>query len=211
MSNPSLPAKLHDAELLMQKSVIDILSQENNKLISTNLAFENIKLNPIVYRLQDRLKVNGYSSYLLWADTGASALAKRDMPDIKSSIFSFSEFNKFIQNDYEERLLIAISPQPYDYESFNEICLKYSSKVIMLNGRLEDTAVGIGTTGRERRKTFIYSWKLAFYLQPLDKGALIKEFNQSWHLFRLDLDGYRYCSSFNNRPDEESINLELNK
>jgi hypothetical protein len=38
--------------------------------------------------------------------------------------------------------------------------------VVLLNGRLEDAAVGVGTVGRERRKGFLGEWQSAYALIP---------------------------------------------
>ena len=61
----------------------------------------------------------------------------------------------------------------------------------MLNGRLEDAAVGIGSVARERRKGFVASWQQAYWLQPLEGGALMRCFPDDWRLYRQDPDGYR--------------------
>ena len=211
MINYKLPERLLDAEQLLQDSIVRILSKTSNPLISSSLLFNNLRLNPIIARLQKALSNHGYSSYLLWADAGATALAKRDMPDITDSIYSYGEFINTINDSDPENIILAISPQPFDYDQFQRICSLFKGRIIMINGKLEDTAVGIGTVGRERRKDFLYSWKLAFWLQPLDRGALLKEFENDWLLFRLDKEGYRFCDSFIDRPDDETIILSLQK
>ena len=204
-----LPEKLSDAELLLHKSITLALKKSTNKLISTNILFNNIRLNPIINRLYKSLLMSNYNSYLIWPDAGATALAKRDMQDIADNIFSYREFGKISDFNEDNKLLIAISPQPYDYDEFQEICSKYLGPILMFNGKLEDTAVGIGTIGRERRKDFIYSWHQIFWLQPLSKGAIMKEYNKKWILFKLYQEGYKFCAEFNDRPDEESITEAL--
>tara|TARA_Y100001968_G_C19397806_1_gene739310 strand:+ start:52 stop:681 length:630 start_codon:yes stop_codon:yes gene_type:complete len=206
--NLILPNTLYEAERLIQNSLISCLKDNNHKLLSINLVFENIRLNPLIKRLHESLKHSDINSTLLWADSGGAALAKRDMPDKAEFIFSYSEFISLEYSD-KERPVIAVSPQPYDYEEFENICNGLEAKVIMFNGKLEDMAVGVGSLGRERRKEFIYSWKQVFWLQPLSMGALKKEYNQDWTLFSLDEDGYRFCTSFKNKPDEETILNEL--
>ena len=58
----------------------------------------------------------------------------------------------------------------------------------MLNGRLEDAAVGIGSVARERRKGFVASWQQAYWLQPLEGGALMRCFPDDWRLYDLNTD-----------------------
>tara|TARA_Y100001968_G_scaffold215081_1_gene197859 strand:- start:1205 stop:1843 length:639 start_codon:yes stop_codon:yes gene_type:complete len=204
-----LPYKLADAEHMQKKSLIDALSNSSNKLISTNLQFTNLKLNPIVYRLYQDLTKEKFNINLLWSDAGSCALAKRDMPDIKDIIFSYSEYSKSLELMNKNVIIIAINPQPFDYEIFEKLCRNFSGKVIMLNGKLEDAAIGIGNLGRERRKEFIYSWIPAFWLQPLNQGALLKQYDNDWILFKLDPDGYRYRGKYQNKPDMETITNDL--
>tara|TARA_Y100001968_G_scaffold325854_1_gene367843 strand:- start:1409 stop:2044 length:636 start_codon:yes stop_codon:yes gene_type:complete len=204
-----LPNKLSDAEHLLHKSIEKVLQKSSSKLISANLVFNNIRINPMVYRLYKYLKDIEYQCYLVWPDAGGAALAKRDMPDIAKNIFSYSDFIKLINFKENKTLLIAISPQPSDYIEFQKICTSYQGNILMFNGKLEDSAIGIGTIGRERRKEFIYSWKQVFWLQPLTNGAIMKEYNENWILFKLYEQGYKFCTKFENKPDEETINTAL--
>jgi len=203
--NRTLPKDLLEAEILLTNSLISELKLNSNKYLGINLLFNNLRLNPIIKRLANKLSNSNYSFYLLWADEGGSALAKRDLPSYTKNIFSFNQLSKNITNIDNSSILIAVKPEPYDFEQFKQLCEQYSGVVIMINGRLEDMAVGIGNLGRERRKSFISLWKNVFWLEPLNKGALMKVYDSKWILYRLDEDGYRFCKYFDYKPDEEEI------
>tara|TARA_Y100001968_G_scaffold333593_1_gene397462 strand:- start:610 stop:1248 length:639 start_codon:yes stop_codon:yes gene_type:complete len=203
---PILPKDLKEAEKLISVSVIGYLNDSPSRFSSLNLLFENIRLIPIISRLAVKLLENNINFYLLWPDEGASALAKRDLPEFDEFIFSFSKFEKNINNINNTYVCIAVKPEPYDFDEFKKICEMYTGKIIMINGRLEDLAVGIGNLGRERRKAFISLWQNIFWLQPLSRGAIMFLYKSNWKVFRLDNDGYRYCKSFDIKPDDESIN-----
>ena len=102
-------------------------------------------------------------------------------------------------------MVLAVGPQPSDYEQFMAICQEHRGSVVMLNGRLEDAAVGIGSVARERRRGFVSSWQQAYWLQPLEGGALMRIFPDDWSLYRLDDDGYLHLASMESRPDPEQI------
>ena len=208
-----LPADLFQAEILLTESLFISLENQNDKFYSINLLFDNLRLNPILSRLVDELYLKGINFYLIWSDEGATALAKRDIPNFSNNIYSYSSFLKDIDNLNQENILIAIKPEPYDFDQFKQVCDLYEGKIFMINGRLEDLAVGIGNLGRERRKEFISLWKTIFWLQPLTKGAIMKLNKQKWQLFRLDVEGYRFCDSFDIKPDDETIleSFRLNK
>mgnify|MGYP003327609913 CR=1 FL=1 len=76
----------------------------------------------------------------------------------------------------------------------------------MYNGKLEDTAVGIGSVGRDRRSNFIKSWKTAYYLEPINQGALLFDYDNNWQLFSYSELGYVFVKSFEQKPDELLIN-----
>ena len=206
-----LPSTLLIAEENILESIKDYIESDLIFKLSITLRFENLRLNPIAYRLNQNLTRINKNSILLWADAGGSALAKRDMPDLTDKIYSYNDFLSSIKTIDTSNTLIAVSPQPFDFDEFKSICDQYEGKIIMLNGKLEDMAVGIGTVGRERRKEFIYSWKTVYYLQPLSRGALLKESNSRWNLFKKIDSGYVFCESFENKPDEETILLSLTK
>ena len=59
------------------------------------------------------------------------------------------------------------------------------------------------------QSNFLSIISVAYQLQPLDSGALLRAYPQDWALFRADLDGYRLVSTFKTRPDVEAINAAL--
>tara|TARA_Y100001968_G_C19444620_1_gene764597 strand:+ start:3640 stop:4275 length:636 start_codon:yes stop_codon:yes gene_type:complete len=201
----NLPKDLKEAELLLYNSLIDALDENLFKYNSINILFNNLRLNPIIERLVKKLVSEEIGFYLVWADEGASALAKRDLSEYSNQIYSFSKFKQNIQELNHKNILISIKPEPYDFDLYKDICELYPGTIIMINGRLEDLAVGIGNLGRERRKAFISLWRNIFWLQPLSKGAIMKLYKTKWQLFKKDSDGYRFCESFRSKPDDETI------
>ena len=202
-----LPTDLFQAEKLLYTSITRSLIDSKTNRIAANLLFPNIRLNPILKRLCTELFNKFDSLILLWPDEGGAALAKRDMPEFSHNIYSF---NKFLKADLDNiSLVLSVAPNHYDFDQFKSICGTYHGTVLMLNGKLEDIAIGIGNVGRERRKTFIRSWSYIYWLQPLTNGAIMKLYDTKWILFRLDQDGYRYSDSFDIKPDEDMITESL--
>lgn len=75
----------------------------------------------------------------------------------------------------------------------------------MINGRLEDTAIGIGSIGRDRKRVFINSWHYIYYLEPMNNGAIMMSYPNEWTLFSLSSDGYRYLTQFPKKPTLDLI------
>ncbi len=203
-----LPSDLKEAESNLYESIQSYFSSNSEQsFLSITLKFEGLRINPIIFRLSIKLAEVGCNNILLWADAGGAALAKRDNPELSNKIFTFKEF--ISSKDYINSVLLVCSPQPYDIEMFEKVCLHANSTVIMINGKLEDPIVGIGSVGREMRKRFAEKWNVIYYVQPLSMGALLKRFPNDWELFKYNYNGYSFVKSFNKRPDDETIILNL--
>ena len=74
---------------------------------------------------------------------------------------------------------------------------------------LEDAAVGIGSVARARRRGFVATWQVAYWLEPLAGAALLGRYPACWTLFRQDADGYREVTRFDQRPDADQIDSAL--
>ena len=203
-----LPSDLKEAESNIYESIQSyFLSNSEKSFLSINLKFEALRINPIIFRLSNKLTEIQYDNILLWADAGGAALAKRDKPELANKIFTFKEFIN--STELLNSVLLVSSPQPYDIDMFEKVCSHTNSTIIMINGKLEDPIVGIGSVGREMRKRFAEKWKIIYFLQPLSIGALLKRFPDNWELYKLKPNGYSFVKSFDKRPDDETIILNL--
>ena len=206
--NNKLPSDLREAESNVYESIQSYFSSNSQQsFLSINLRFEGLRINPIIFRLSNKLTEIKFDNILLWADAGGAALAKRDNPELANKIYTFKEFIN--SSDLINSILLVCSPQPYDIEMFEQVCSHAKSTVIMLNGKLEDPIVGIGSVGREMRKRFAEKWQVVYFVQPLSLGALSKKFPNDWDLFKLESNGYSFVKSFEKRPDDETIILNL--
>jgi len=203
-----LPSDLLEAESNIFESIQSyFLINAEKSFLSISLRFEGLRINPIIFRLSDKLNKSKYDNILLWADAGGAALAKRDNPELANKIFTFKEFLN--SSELLNSILLVCSPQPYDIDMFEKVCSHTNSTVIMINGKLEDPIVGIGSVGREMRKRFAEKWNVVYFVQPLSLGALLKKFPNDWQLFKLNPNGYSFVKSFDKRPDDETIILSL--
>jgi len=201
-----LPPDLLKAEADLLRAVKAAIASPDGSRWGASLRFENLRLLPVALRLAEALMAVDSGVRILWPDAGAAALARRDAPQLASAI---ADFNQWSSQPDSDALLLVVGPQPSDYDAFMALCETHRGVVVMLNGRLEDAAVGIGSVARQRRRGFVSSWQQAYWLQPLDGGALMRVFPEDWALFRQDPDGFRWLSASADRPDPESLNALL--
>ena len=207
-----LPADLRSAEAQALAALLAALPSQARGRWSVDWRFEGLRLLPVALRLAVALQDAGQTLRLVFADAGAAALARRDAPDLAGGIVDFrgqmrQAAEQAAGDGGESRqahpLLVAVAPSPPDYAYFEQLCAGHAGSVVMLNGSLEDAAVGIGSVARERRRGFLSQWQPAYALQPLDGAALRFAYPGPWELYRQDPDGFRLAATFDQRPDLE--------
>ena len=200
----SLPADLAAAEAELLTALESALASQSKGRWTLDLRFEGLRLAPVALRLQRQLDQPERRCKLLFADAGATALAKRDAPDQADAITSVSDCYRG-ELPAESSVLICVTPGPPDYDEVETLCDKFAGPVVLLNGRLEDAAVGIGSVARERRRGFMAQWQSAYTLQLLNAAALRHAHPGDWHIYRLDPDGYRLAGSQESKPAPEEL------
>lgn len=199
-----LPADLRSAETEALEGVRAALAEGGRTLWTVEYRFEGLRIMPVALRLLEALTTPAPEVRLLFPDAGATALAKRDAPEQAARISSLSDLMRLQQADGgSEGLLLMSAPSPADYAEVEQVCAQHRGVVVMINGRLEDAAVGIGTVARERRRGFLAGWRSAYALIPTAEGALRHMHPGEWELYRRDSDGYRAVTRFETRPDAE--------
>ena len=205
-----LPADLHAAEEQTLQAVLAALSAEGAGRWTVEWRFEGLRLLPPVLRLFERLSQQLQQGVtLVFADAGGAALARRDAPDRAQQVLDLRQLQQRQSAQPSEGLVLAVTPSAADYDSFEAVCQGHRGAVVMINGRLEDAAVGIGSVARDRRKGFVATWQSAYALLPLGGGALRRACPDPWELYRQDPDGYRLLARSELKPDGEAIAAAL--
>ena len=200
-----LPANLHAAELDMFVALKRALINQNTGRWAIELRFEGLRLLPLGLRLLDRLRQYYPEASLLFPDAGATALAKRDAPNLADSIRSLSDQRRRQQKEgATDGILLLAKATPSVYDIVESLSLDHRGALVLLNGNLEDAAVGIGSVARKRRRGFMATWQEAYVLIPQAFSALRLAYPSPWELYRLDPDGYRLANIFEQKPNAES-------
>ncbi len=205
-----LPADLLAAEAQTIEALQAALTAEPRGRWTVEWRFEGLRLLAPALRLCATLLATHRSTRLLFPDAGAAALARREAAALDITILDFAELLRQPVSSADPDLLLAIAPSAADYEDFERISTGHQGAIVMVNGRLEDAGVGIGSVGRERRRGFLAQWQTAYTVQPLATGALRRAYPGSWEIYREDPDGFRFVAGFERRPDPEQQALALN-
>ncbi|MFM7229985.1 MAG: DUF1995 family protein [Cyanobacteriota bacterium] len=205
----TLPADLASAEQELVPALASALAADGAGRWTVELRFEGLRLAPVALRLQTALTEGGRCCRLLFADAGATALAQRDAPTLADRCHSLADWQRRPPAGATDDLLLLVAPGPPDYEAVKTIAGAHAGALVLLNGRLEDAGVGIGSVARDRRRGFLAVWRSAYALQPLLGAALAHAHPGPWRLYRLDPDGYRPLATFEERPTAEDVDGAL--
>jgi len=203
-----LPKDLNTAIKDMENSVLNYLINPSIYRSTIEFKFEGLKFNKIgisLYKILEKEK----NVYLTFSDPGAVALAKRDYSDINDKIFTFKSFNESDHITESDSILISMLPQPYDFDTFEPMCENFKGIHFSLNPKFEDPNIGIGSVIRERRKNFVNTWNNIYFIQPINKGALMHISPEKWTLFKEDNNKYYFVKEFESKPDNETIFMNL--
>ena len=211
-----LPSDLYAAEAQLLTAVLAAFNKKPKGRWSAEIRFEGLRIMPVALRLWQQLANSSIGANLLFPDAGACALAKRDAPDAAAFCSTLLDWqrgqlngNPTNKTEQQESPLILVAPGPPDYASVEEICTNHSGAVLLLNGRLEDAAIGIGSVARLRRKGFLATWQNAYCVQPLLEAALLHAFPHEWQLFKQSEAGFLALASFEQKPAAEELDAAL--
>ena len=129
----SLPADLLMAEEQLQGAVVAALASGKARRWSANLRFENLRILPVALRLARALLAKDCPVLIVWPDAGAAALARRDADDLSPFTVDFNQLKRKESSDPDTRVLLAVGPQPSDYDDFEAVCDGHAGPVVMLN------------------------------------------------------------------------------
>ena len=217
-----LPSDLRQAESQALEALQSALAGGGRHRWTVELRFEGLKVLPLALRLAPRLRDGSPNLRLVFADAGATALARRDGGALAPLILSLSDQERQPSTEATPQgspapaseeagtaLLLLVAPSPSDYALVEAVCDAHPGPVVLLNPSLEDGAVGIGSVARARRKGFLAQWQAAYALQPFANAALRRAHPGDWELYRLDPDGFRLAARFPQKPTAEEQAMAL--
>jgi hypothetical protein len=178
----TLPDTLEDATDQAIAALGHALDGGLSRLI-LDLRFDDLKPLPVAYGIAQYLSQRYQSWQALFADAGTAALAKRDWGETDWSLRSVQEGRRAVRPEDQAFLLVA--PSVVEVDQLEKLlALAGDRPFIMFNPRLESTEIGIGLTARRLRQRFLNTFTTAYYLQPLEQGALWRCYPQNWQVWR---------------------------
>ena len=180
------------------------------KLIQVELVIPEIALKSEALALEfARLFADDLQVKVMFPDTGASALAKRNWGEQPFEVTDMgSRFTSIeTQVSEEDEIFIVACPSAVEVERAEKLSqIAGDRPVIFLIPQLEDVAiVGIGLAARQLRDRFIKNIYSCYYLRPLEAGAILRCHPSLWQIWLEREEGYELATELTTKPMGEDL------
>ncbi|NET58437.1 MAG: DUF1995 family protein [Symploca sp. SIO2E6] len=205
-----LPNTLEEAIAQAQAATQSALNDGYTR-VQIELAFPEIALQAqsIAQQFIPIFEEYGSGLKVLFSDTGAASLARRDWGEVPFQITdvgtSRSPVDKKIEP--EDKAFLIVSPSSIEVSQVEKLCnLAQLRPCVLLNPQLENVSiVGIGYAARELRERFLSTIECCYYLRPLDGAAISRSYPGLWQVW-LETDGaYQVIAEQPQKPVGEAI------
>ena len=146
---------------------------------------------------------------VLFCDTGAAALARRDWGETHFRINDLgSRFTPVSEKvSPEDEAYLVVAPSAVEVKFVEELCnLVGDRPVFLLIPQLEDVSiVGIGYAARQLRERFLSTLMSCYYFRPLEGAAVLKTFDTNWQVWQEKDNEYELIAEKQQKPTGEAL------
>lgn len=186
-----LPTTLEESISLAQTAALAAIS-DGYQRITVEIAIPELKSMALAQQFITAFTERGNTLKVLFTDTGAAALARRDWEDVNFKIDDLGSTRSPVVDKIqdEDQLFIAIEPSAVEVEQVEKLCNAAGDRpVILFLPRLEDAAiVGIGYAARQLRDRFLTTLHSAYYIKPLETSAIYRCYPGQWQVWLEQAD-----------------------
>ncbi|ELS01864.1 protein of unknown function (DUF1995) [Xenococcus sp. PCC 7305] len=209
------PQSIAEAVEQAKKTVIDAIADGYTRL-QVELVIPEIPLQAQSLALEFAnlfLESHGSGVKVMFPDTGAAMLAKRDWGEIAFQVTDMGgRFTSIEQQIAEtDEIFIMVCPSSVEVERVETLCnLVGDRPVILLIPQLEDVAVvGIGLAARRLRDRFISTLYSCYYIRPLEGASILRIHPSSWQIWLEKEEGYELAMELSSKPMGEELDRLL--
>jgi hypothetical protein len=198
-----LPTTLEESIELAQTAALAAIA-DGYQRITIEIAIPELKSMALAQQFITAFTDRGNTLKVLFPDTGAAALARRDWTDINFKIDDLGSSRSPVTDKMqdEDRLFIAIEPSSVEVEQVEKLCNAAGDRpVILFLPKLEDAAiVGIGYAARQLRDRFLTTLNTAYYIKPLETAAIYRCYPGQWQVWLEENDDYTLLAERDSKP-----------
>jgi hypothetical protein len=201
-----LPQNLEESIAQAQSATTAAIAAGHAR-ITVEIVYPELRFMGVAEKFLPVFADDGSGLRVLFTDTGAAALAKRDWPDAAFQIADMGSSRSPVTEkiQLEDRLFVAVEPSAVEVEQIEKLCQAAEGRpVVLLLPKLEDAAiVGIGYAARQLRDRFITTLTTAYYIKPLsDELIIYRCFPGQWQVWQIPSGGdtYEVIAELDHKP-----------
>ncbi|NEO85615.1 MAG: DUF1995 family protein [Spirulina sp. SIO3F2] len=208
-----IPKSLDEA-IVQSKTATQTALEAGCQRLTIDLVFPEIALQAqaIAWQYAQMLLPDyGMGLKVLFADTGAASLARRDWGEIEFTVNDLGSRFTPVETKVSEtdEIFLVVCPSSVEVESVEKLCnIAEGRPVILLIPQLESVAtVGIGYAARQLRDRFLSTLETAYYLKPFEGGVVWRIFPSLWQVWveQENDEGYKLLAEEPQRPAGERL------
>lgn len=206
-----IPNTLEDA-VNQAKEATKAALNDGYRLLQVELVFPEIALQAqsITQQFIPAIQELDIQPVVLFPDTGAAALARRDWGEIPYRIDDIGTQRSPIETKMkpEDELYLVVNPSAVEVAQVEKLYNAAGDRpLILLNPSLEDVSiVGIGYAARQLRERFINRIESCYYLRGLQGAAVWRYYPSAWQVWLEETEGeYKLIAEKATKPIGEEL------
>jgi hypothetical protein len=210
------PNSLEDV-VVQAKAATQVALESGVKLLQIELVIPEIALQAqsLAQQFIPLLEEYGSGLRVLFPDTGAAALARRDWGETSFAISDMGSRNTPIEYKMadEDTAFLVVCPSSVEVQSVEKLSqLAGDRPVVLLIPQLEDVSiVGIGYAARQLRERFISQIETAYYFRVLEGAAVMRSYPNLWQVWLEKDEKYELIAEEPTKPMGEALEIIINK
>ncbi|MGL5803953.1 MAG: DUF1995 family protein [Xenococcaceae cyanobacterium] len=168
-----------------------------------------LQAQTIAFEFTTLFQEYGSGLKVIFPDTGAASLAKRDWGEISFKITDLGSSRTPVEMKIapEDEIFLVVSPSSVEVGQVEQLCnIAGDRPVILLIPQLEDVSVvGIGYAARQLRERFLGTLYSCYYLKPLESAAVYRSHPSLWQVWLEKEDGYELAAEEAQKPVGEDL------
>ncbi|MGK7931986.1 MAG: DUF1995 family protein [Microcystaceae cyanobacterium] len=210
------PNSLEDI-VVQAKAATQVALESGVKLCQIELVIPEIALQAqsLAQQFIPLLEEYGSGLRVLFPDTGAAALARRDWGDTSFSVSDMGSRNTPVEYKItdEDTAFLVVCPSSVEVQSVEKLSqLANDRPVVLLIPQLEDVSiVGIGYAARQLRERFISQIETAYYFRVLEGAVVMRSYPNLWQVWLEKEEQYELIAEEPTKPMGEALDIIINK
>jgi|GEM_PF-110982 len=168
-----------------------------------------LQAQSLARQFADSLADYGLGLKVIFVDTGAAALARRDWGD---TAFKVSDLGSRLTNletkiSPDDQIFLIVCPSAIEVNIIEKLfSLVQERPVILLIPQLEDVSiVGIGYAARQLREGFLSTLYSCYYIRPLEGAVVLRSHGSPWQVYLEKDETYQLISETPEKPLGETL------